>query len=253
MTHPTHRDFDLEFQLQDALDTGRSVWVIGDVHGYFDTASNLIEKINLKDGDFAVSLGDLIDRGPNSDRTIRLFRDENRLVFLLGNHEFMMLRALEKNKNRTWNSWLKFGGVETLQSFGVERGSHEKLADEWVEYLNTIPTEIVLDKFRLVHAGFDPERELEEQRDHERLWSREIFHSKIPIDEQRQVIVGHTPVQQIDEMDNHGPWMSELKLRDGRSAIVGIDTGICLDEGNLPRLTAMNLQDGEIIVEERSV
>ena len=73
MTHPTHRDFDLEFQLQDALDTGRSVWVIGDVHGYFDTASDLIEKINLKDGDFAVSLGDLIDRGPDSDRTCLLY------------------------------------------------------------------------------------------------------------------------------------------------------------------------------------
>jgi hypothetical protein len=251
VAHPTHRDAGLEMKLQGALDSGKSVWVIGDVHGYFDTASDLIKKINLKDGDFAVSLGDLVDRGPNSARTIRLFRAGKSLFFLLGNHEFMMLRALETNRNKSWNSWLKFGGVETLQSFGVERGSHEGLADEWVEYLKKIPTEIVLDKFRLVHAGFDSGRDLENQRDHERLWSREIFYSKSPIDEERQVIVGHTPVQQIEGNGEHVPWMSELKLRDGRSAIVGIDTGICLDVGSFPRLTAMNLQDGELIVTER--
>ena len=248
MPHPTHRDLDLEIKLQTALDSGRSVWVIGDVHGYFDTVSNLINKIDLKEGDFGVSLGDLIDRGPDSAQTIRMFRKEKRLIFLLGNHEHMMLRALETNRNKSWNSWLKFGGLETLRSFGIERDNHEELAEEWVDYLNTIPTEIVLDKFRLVHAGFDSSRELEDQRDHERLWSREIFNSKSTIDEKRQVIVGHTPVQQIDEMGNHGPWISKLKLSDGRSAIVGIDTGISLDGDSSARLTAINLQDGEMVV-----
>ena len=221
--------------------------VIGDVHGHIETASKMIDELNLEEGDCVVSLGDLIDRGPSSAETIRMFRNEQNLLFLLGNHEFMMLRALETDRNKSWNSWLKYGGKETLKSFETERGSHDEMSLEWVDYLNSIPTEIVLDDFRLVHAGFDPTREFADQRDHERLWSRSIFHCEKPIDPKRQIIVGHTPVQEIDEKKNGEPWFSNLKLEDGRSAIIGMDTGICLEEEMSPCLSAINLQNGDVL------
>ena len=59
------RDYELELKLQAALDRGDNVWVIGDVHGFFQSMVELCERLELSEGDWVVFLGDLIDRGPN--------------------------------------------------------------------------------------------------------------------------------------------------------------------------------------------
>lgn len=41
------RDFQLEANLQTALDSGHNVWVIGDVHGFNLTLRELVEKLEL--------------------------------------------------------------------------------------------------------------------------------------------------------------------------------------------------------------
>ena len=56
------RDNDLEEKLQNAMNNGHNIWVIGDVHGYFNTFQVLIEKLQLKENDIVVMIGDLIDR-----------------------------------------------------------------------------------------------------------------------------------------------------------------------------------------------
>lgn len=71
-------------------------WFVGDIHGYRNHLLQALEKIGFdfsKDRLFAV--GDLIDRGPDSQRTLRLFIDEPWAFSALGNHEWIMIRELE--------------------------------------------------------------------------------------------------------------------------------------------------------------
>jgi protein phosphatase len=78
------------------IPAGRGLRIVGDVHGDA-RAFALAAETDL----FVVQLGDLVDDGPDSagalDIMFRLI-DENRGVFLLGNHDFKLARALRGDK-----------------------------------------------------------------------------------------------------------------------------------------------------------
>ena len=70
---------------------------IGDIHGCSAALDALLEAIRPRPEDCIVTLGDYINRGPDSrgviERLIEL-KDRCRLVPLLGNHEEMLFEAL---------------------------------------------------------------------------------------------------------------------------------------------------------------
>ncbi len=244
---PQHRDLLLERKLQRTIDSGNSVWVIGDIHGHYSTFLKLLEKIDLQEEDKLVSLGDLIDRGPDSASVLRNFRDHESLFTIRGNHEDMMLKCLSRKRNKDCKSWLKYGGIETLDSFGLSLENRDLLSDEWCEFLTRCPTEIVLDSYRLIHAGVNPLKKLDDQTNNDRLWSRDIFQFENAPDPDRQILVGHTPTQEIEGHGKNTPWKSRHKNSEGKTSVIAIDTGICLPQNDKPTLTAINLKSGEII------
>lgn len=63
-------------------------YIIGDVHGEYDTLAALVEKLP-KDAD-VVFVGDLIDRGAKSKEVIEFMR-KNNYRSVLGNHEQLMI------------------------------------------------------------------------------------------------------------------------------------------------------------------
>ena len=67
------RDRHLEEFLQDTLDSGNKVWIVGDIHGYKETLNSLISNLNLGLEDIVVCLGDMVDRGPDSVGVVNLF------------------------------------------------------------------------------------------------------------------------------------------------------------------------------------
>ena len=92
----------------------------------------MLEAAAVGPDDTLVTLGDYVDRGPDSrgviDRLIALER-RCRLVPLLGNHDLMFLDALDayaRDPGRfaePWSSpglvtWLDCGGLETIDSYG---------------------------------------------------------------------------------------------------------------------------------------
>src|SRR5262249_55627204 len=105
---------------------GVRIYAIGDVHGRADLVARLSSWI---DADVAarpisrpiqIFLGDYIDRGPNSREVIdslieRGLRHET--VFLKGNHEVMLTGFLRDPA--ALRDWQKFGGLQTLMSYGV--------------------------------------------------------------------------------------------------------------------------------------
>jgi len=102
--------------------TGPRTIAVGDVHGHSAALRSLVEAISPRPTDTMVFLGDLIDRGPDSKGVIDLvlaLEKQCTVVPLMGNHEEMLLGAIDSPSGLDF--WMKFGGKEALQSYGVDR------------------------------------------------------------------------------------------------------------------------------------
>ncbi len=84
---------------------------IGDVHGCFRSLKALLKKIPPEDNRI-VLLGDIINKGKRSFEAYQYVRQKG-LETLLGNHDFY---CIHRNKKDYKDSWLKLGGIETIQS-----------------------------------------------------------------------------------------------------------------------------------------
>src|SRR6476661_4672544 len=108
---------------------GRRAYVVGDIHGRLDLLEQLLEQIQFEIGPepkretLLVFLGDLIDRGPSSAKVVERLRTYRhpgvRPIFILGNHEEVLLRILAGDAALI-TKWRWFGGAECLQSYGVD-------------------------------------------------------------------------------------------------------------------------------------
>ncbi|MFX1279944.1 MAG: metallophosphoesterase [Promethearchaeota archaeon] len=79
----------LEFNL---VDVNEKVYVIGDIHGDLNTLLKLFEKINEKNPEFVIFLGDIVDRGPKQLECLLFvfvlkILEPKRYFLLKGNHE----------------------------------------------------------------------------------------------------------------------------------------------------------------------
>lgn len=80
----------------------RNIWLMGDLHGCFALLMNRLRQLRFDpQADLLISVGDLIDRGPQSADCLgllpcRWFRA------VRGNHEQMALEALESGDMRLW-------------------------------------------------------------------------------------------------------------------------------------------------------
>ncbi len=244
------RDSDAEIELQNALDRGDRVWVIGDVHGHSDALENLITEISPNPGDRIVLLGDLIDRGPDSRMVIRIAKERGDTFVVRGNHEYWALLGFEGESEISWApnlDWLVSGGKQCLDSYS--NSDNELNQEDWVRdllWMAKMPHMLVLDDWILVHAGLDPEKSLEEQEEKELLWIREVFHNaKKPVDPRRAVVSGHSITHTVLGQSIGEIGRSEYRLEDGRALWFGIDTGACDSASGW--LTAMDLSTGELV------
>src|SRR5947209_3323213 len=97
-------------------------YAVPDLHGRYDLLDCAIKTILDHSRDAAakiVTLGDYVDRGPDSRRVMeRLVTWSSAnlpLVALKGNHEAMMWECCENLAEMSW--WLKNGGDQTLASY----------------------------------------------------------------------------------------------------------------------------------------
>ena len=139
------------------------LFAIGDIHGCRVALDTLLEAIAPGPNDIVVTLGDYVDRGPDSrgvvDRLIELGK-KTRLVGLLGNHEEMMLEVVRHGEPH--HSWLRYGGVETLDSYGFD-GDLNFLPTEHDRFFDSLGDYFVMGDFFFTHAAYDPDTPLEHQ------------------------------------------------------------------------------------------
>ncbi len=257
------RNKKLENKLQLLLDEGVNIWVIGDVHGHFKTFQLLVEKLELKENDVVVMLGDLIDRGPESSEVVSFVRKKRNFYSIRGNHEQMMIEGFDevlffKDYNEESRIWYHNGGASTEFSYLLQYGNDADACEQAkndVEWMKSLPTEIVLEDWRFVHAGYNPNHDVEGQEEVVHLYIRALFYSsKHPIDTKRTILFGHTPTFKYLHKDDTKAgqiWESVVKLVDGRPMAIGLDTCVYHDFDLTKSLAAYNIQSNEVIYQNR--
>ena len=224
-----------------AIPPGERIYAVGDIHGRLDLFKAIVAAIEADDATCrpaqttVILLGDLIDRGPDSAGVIaaaRALSQQQRVRILLGNHEEMLLRALDSDE--VLRHFLRFGGRETVLSYLPDPEAYHRadlataralmqaaIPDEDLEFIRAFEDSITIGDYLFVHAGVHPDTALGEQRTGDLRWIREPFLSH-PGSFGPVVVHGHTITEHPVVRHNR----------------IGLDTGAYRSG----RLTALGLQ-----------
>ncbi len=230
------------------IHAGGVIYAVGDVHGRHDLLTRLLDRIFEDAAAYEatptiVFLGDYIDRGEHARDTIDLLiklaeRPEAETVFLMGNHEQMLLHFL--HEPLSGSRWLRYGGLQTLMSYGVggvgnlhAEGEASRFRSALIEALG--PHLGFIERLRVshragnlffAHAGADPALPTDEQDVATLLWGCKSFQTT-DRDDGVWVVHGHFVVE--TPAAEHGR--------------IAVDTGAYFSG----RLTAARIADGEVV------
>ena len=155
------------------------VFVIGDVHGQAATLEKTLSRIAKTPGTglprHLVFTGDIIDRGPESLRAVDLvlnaktLADVDKMTFLPGNHELLLLDAIRETGPELSKTelWLANGGVTVFEEIYNEDQDRFTSLQALIEYLpnrlkgfvsliDAAPNALRMGDLVFVHAGLMP-------------------------------------------------------------------------------------------------
>ena len=73
---------------------------MSDIHGRKDRFDDVLKQIKLTKNDTLYILGDVIDRNPDGITILKYIMHKPNIKMLLGNHEYMMLNALQNEEDK---------------------------------------------------------------------------------------------------------------------------------------------------------
>lgn len=164
----------------------------GDIHGCADALYALLEIVDPKADDLVVTLGDYVDRGPNTREVIDQILDLKkrcRLISLVGNHELMMLDAIASPNSTQFDFWLHCGGEETMVSYG---GVSATIPEDHLVFLKSCQRHYEIDTHFFVHANYLYNVPLDQQPDDVLFWQH-LNNVPLPHISGKTAVVGHTP------------------------------------------------------------
>lgn len=206
------------------------IYVMSDIHGNERRFNSVMKQINLQPEDTLYVLGDVIDRHPGGIRILRRIMAMPNAKMLLGNHEYMMLNALDRyDKNDEKDSyyleeamrlWYGNGGKITHSYF---KHNTKAVRAEILDYLRSLPVSYEIEvngkQYKLVHAA-----PIEFYEDYKRgyhnaaefaVWKR--WYEYIPSPPGQILVLGHTPTVEYQ----HDKLMKIWKSKD----VIDIDCG----------------------------
>lgn len=167
------------------------ILAISDIHGHVDALHVLLKYANYQsDQDELFLVGDYIDKGPNSEETLKAVEHlvQEGANAIMGNHEKCALDDIAIGKT----AWIN-----------------------WKTFLQSLPLYIERKPFLFVHAGIRTGIPLHEQKITDLLTIREPFFNQ-PVQEDVTVVFGHTPTNRLG-VNVGSLWKQQKKI--------GIDTG----------------------------
>jgi serine/threonine protein phosphatase 1 len=144
------------------------VIAVGDLHGAYGQAKALLDFLaahGLHEGRWVVFLGDIVDVGPDTARTIDLllsFQEQHpQAAFLCGNHDLSLALALgivSGPYQGYYQARIPTRNSETLASYGAKDAVQlcEKMPAAHKDFLASLPWVVEHPAYVFVHAGLDP-------------------------------------------------------------------------------------------------
>lgn len=215
------------------------IFLTSDIHGHYSMFEKLLDKIKLTKKDLLIILGDSCDRGPKTYELYKKYYDLEKegynIKHLRGNHEDMLIKAMESGDN---DHWYRNGGEKTQKSFYNNSENRDKLTfEEWleregiksvkwfVEWLDRIPIMISGEKNLFVHAAFDTTKSEDEQEHRFLIWDRNDFWTNNRTG--KAIYFGHTPSKdgKIKHYVNDVHCIDTGSYKNGIIACVELKTG----------------------------
>lgn len=189
--------------------------VVGDLHGCSALMDRLLPRLPAPNEAHLIFVGDYIDRGDDSAGVLHrlaalIEKHGDRVTCLMGNHEDMLLKFLDDPTDRG-PRFLRYGGLQTLASFGVGGISERSTGTELVTAQNALRSamgpelETMLRNMPLiwqsgnmavVHAAADPAVMMDDQDPRTLMWGHPDFGIR-PRSDGIWVAHGHTIVDRI--------------------------------------------------------
>jgi len=222
-------------------------YIMSDIHGNERRFHSVLQQIGLQPEDTLYILGDVIDRHPGGIRILRQIMAMPNAKMLLGNHEYMMLRALGCpyddyfDDGRALEHWYRNGGKVTHDHWKRLR---KTLRGEITDYLRSLPLHFDITvngkAYKLVH-GAPMEAFARQMRYpnaiHFAVWRR--LEAGEGLSDAYTLVFGHTPTRHYRDVVPMEIWQEP-----GR---IGIDCGSGYpDDDSRGRLACLRLEDGKV-------
>lgn len=181
-----------------------ATYACSDLHGMLHFYRAI--KDTLKPEDTVYFLGDAGDRGPHPWECIKAIMDDPQFIYIKGNHEDMLIKAMGHGYGSAWSLLRSNGGKKTC-----EQAMEEPNWKEWKVRLINLPTKATYvntqgETVYLSHAGLTPSTNHQGMMrwscNEDLIWDRGHFLDKWPEDEMFQkaiVVHGHTPIPYLLE------------------------------------------------------
>lgn len=223
--------------------------VIGDIHGSLNELKALIKDVD-RTTTRIILVGDLIDRGEDSEGVIDFVR-ENNIECVQGNHERMLIECLPYiESNNLWalgdSDWYLNGGKDVVYKYS----SLDKLVQD-AYWLDTLPMYIETGIFNqegkellVSHAWVSQYKNiLNQSSDFMFTWDRK--QPKLPIDTPYYNIYGHTPVDYLKPYSYNTD--TDIPVPIFYECGCNIDTGCAYDTVGRRHLTGVFFPSLEVI------
>jgi len=204
----------------------------GDIHGCLDEFKQLREKLNPKKDDIEISVGDFLNKGPFSLKTLRHL-NKHHILSVMGNNEAKIIKLYHRYQKK---------GEEYLSTLrSCDRKTLLELERDDITYLESLPYFLKIDTLTIVHGGVENGMKLTDdmsEQDKKLLTQLRFYNNKqepIPYDDFENramfwsegyngsegfIVFGHHPFEEVKIEKN----------------AIGIDTG-CVYGGELTAIS----------------
>jgi hypothetical protein len=136
---------------------------IWDVHWCYNELKLLLEKINIEKDDRVFFVWDLVNKGPDSYKVLKLiYKNKEQYKTILWNHEVRLLKAIKWEELKYKSKIFKKLKEKVLKK--------EKI----LNFIKEIPLYIEEDDFLLIHWGLIPNKKTEDHTEDELVKLRQI-------------------------------------------------------------------------------
>ena len=231
-------------------------YVVGDIHGMNTYLKKALEVVNFDyENDLLISLGDIVDRGPDVyDCVETLLKIKNKVV-CLGNHDAWFIEFINTGVHP--QNWLQ-GGYDTCNSYCLR--ANKEIILKFSDYItslepediplshkdffrNMVPYHTTEDKKCFVHAGYDRKKYISQQGINTLTWDRTLIQKVVAfirsnkdesahfddINNFNKVFIGHTPTifwrtsDIIKNSNENTPY--DKPIMGDRCNVIALDTG----------------------------